>query len=79
MDEFCQSWGGDMKDIFYADTDGNLVITMEWKDVSEPGQITCGGNPLYACGHCGHIYGSHEIYPSAPCCDNCGARAVLSV
>ena len=46
----------------------------EWIDVTEPGQITCGGNPVYACGRCRTVYGSFEIVPSAKYCKECGAR-----
>lgn len=45
-----------------------------WVDVTKPGQITCGGNPVYACGRCGDVYGSHEIFPSANYCRKCGAK-----
>lgn len=50
------------------------VIIAEWIDVTKPGQVTCGGNPVYACGRCGKIYGSHEIFPSAKYCEECGAK-----
>ena len=63
----------------HTDKNGNHFITMEWINVAKPDQITCGGNPLYACGHCGYIYGSYEIYPSVEHCPNCGAKAVLSI
>ena len=49
----------------------------EWVDASVPGQITCGGNPVYACGKCGKIYGSHELIPSAKYCSECGVRLIL--
>ena len=26
-----------------------------WIDITKPGQITCGGNPVYACGRCGDV------------------------
>lgn len=45
-----------------------------WVDATKPGQITCGGNPVYACGRCGDIYGSHELFPSAKYCRKCGAK-----
>ena len=48
-----------------------------WIDVAKPGQITCGGNPVYACGRCGKVYGSFEIVPSAEYCSGCGARMKL--
>ena len=51
------------------------IIEMEWEDVTIPGQITCGGNAVWACGNCGAIYGSHQIYPTAKYCNECGARA----
>jgi hypothetical protein len=50
------------------------VIEANWVDVTKPGQITCGGNPVYACSRCGDIYGSHELFPSAKYCRECGAR-----
>lgn len=50
------------------------VIEATWVDVTKPGQITCGGNPVYACGRCGDIYGSFEIFPSAKYCKECGAK-----
>lgn len=50
------------------------VIEAYWIDVTKPGQITCGGNPVYACGNCGEVYGSFEIIPSAKYCKECGAR-----
>ena len=48
-----------------------------WIDVSKPGQITCGGNAVYACGRCGSVYGSFELVPSAKYCRDCGARMKL--
>lgn len=45
-----------------------------WVDATKPGQITCGGNPVYTCGRCGDIYGSHELFPSAKYCRECGAK-----
>ena len=50
------------------------IIEAYWVDVTKPGQITCGGNPVYACGNCGEVYGSFEIIPSAKYCKECGAR-----
>jgi hypothetical protein len=50
------------------------VVEAAWVDVTKPGQLTCGGNPVYACGNCGDIYGSFEIFPSAQYCKMCGAR-----
>ena len=50
------------------------VVEAYWVDVTKPGQITCGGNPVYACGNCGKVYGSFEIIPSAKYCEECGAR-----
>ena len=50
------------------------VIEAEWVDVTQPGQITCGGNPVYACGNCGDVYGSFELFPSAKYCKECGAH-----
>ena len=50
-----------------------------WIDVTKPGQITCGGNPVYACGRCGDIYGSHELFPSAVYCRKCGAHMKMKV
>lgn len=50
------------------------VIKASWIDVTKPGQITCGGNPVYACGRCGEIYGSFELIPSAKYCKACGAK-----
>lgn len=62
----------DVELVEYAPID---EIEMEWTDVSMPGQITCGGNAVWACGRCGAIYGSHQIYPSAKYCSECGAKA----
>lgn len=53
------------------------VVEAYWVDVTKPGQITCGGNPVYACGRCGHIYGSHRIIPDATYCEKCGAKMKL--
>lgn len=50
----------------------------EWIDVTKPGQVTCGGNPVYACGRCRSVYGSHELFPSAKYCRDCGARMRLT-
>jgi hypothetical protein len=50
------------------------VVEAEWIDVTIPGQITCGGNPVYACGSCRAVYGSFELIPSAKYCRECGAR-----
>ena len=68
----------------YRDHRGNIdgdtlikyvpVIEACWVDVTKPGQITCGGNPVYACGNCGDVYGSFEIFPSAKYCKECGAK-----
>ena len=44
------------------------VLEARWIDVTKPGQITCGGNPVYACDSCGAVYGSFEIFPSAKYC-----------
>lgn len=53
------------------------VVEASWINVTKPGQITCGGNPVYACGRCGDIYGSFEIIPSAKYCRECGAKMLL--
>lgn len=53
------------------------AVEADWLDVTKPGQITCGGNPVYACGRCGDIYGSFEIIPSAKYCRACGAKMRL--
>jgi hypothetical protein len=50
-----------------------------WIDVTKPGQITCGGNPVYACSRCGNVYGSYELFPSAKYCAKCGARLKMKV
>ena len=50
------------------------LLEADWVDVTRPGQVTCGGNPVYACGNCGYIYGSFELFPSANYCENCGAK-----
>ena len=50
------------------------VVEACWEDITKPGQVTCGGNPFYACGRCGTQYGSFEIFPSAKYCRECGAR-----
>jgi hypothetical protein len=50
------------------------VVEAYWVDVTRPGQITCGGNPVYACGRCGNIYGSHRMIPDANYCEKCGAK-----
>ena len=50
------------------------VVEAAWVNAAKPGQITCGGNPVYACGNCGDIYGSFELFPSARYCKMCGAR-----
>ena len=49
-------------------------LEASWVDVTKPGQVTCGGNPVYACGNCGDIYGSFELFPSAKYCRECGAK-----
>lgn len=50
------------------------IVEAEWVDATKPGQITCGGNPVYACGRCGEVYGSFELFPSAKYCRECGAK-----
>jgi hypothetical protein len=50
------------------------VTEADWVDDTKPGQVTCGGNPVYACGSCGDVYGSFELFPSAKYCRECGAR-----
>jgi hypothetical protein len=50
------------------------VVEACWEDITKPGQVTCGGNPFYACGRCGAPYGSFELFPSAKYCKECGAR-----
>lgn len=50
------------------------VVEAYWVDVTKPGQITCGGNPVLACGNCGDVYGSFEMFPSAKYCKECGAK-----
>lgn len=52
----------------------NHIAEAGWVDVTKPGQITCGGNPVYACSRCGFVYGSFQLFPSANYCENCGAK-----
>lgn len=54
-------------------------VEATWVDATKPGQITCGGNPVYACGNCGDIYGSFELFPTAQYCKMCGARLRMSL
>ena len=53
------------------------VVEAYWEDITEPGQVTCGGNLYYACGRCGNHYGSFSIIPRATYCENCGAKMKL--
>ena len=54
------------------------VVEAIWVDVTRPGEVTCGGNPVYACSRCGDVYGSFELFPSAKYCRNCGAKMKLN-
>ena len=53
------------------------IVEAYWEDITEPGQVTCGGNPYYACGRCGNHYGSFSIIPRANYCEHCGAKMKL--
>ena len=57
-----------------VETEYTPIVEARWLDVTRPGQVTCGGNPVYACSNCGGVYGSHELFPTARYCRECGAR-----
>lgn len=64
----------DVRDIDDAPTiDTAPVVHGRWK-TKRGNYITGGGDPLWECSQCGHIYGASLLPPKYHFCPNCGCK-----